>query len=248
MLLFRIEVKQSAFRCGIVKDKNYIYKVVRRQKEVDRVTLKASSREALGKGSARHLRRNGHIPCILYRKGTSSNIQIPHKEIVTFINNSMGEQVLVNITFDDGSSKLALVKDYQKDPLKGRLLHADFYEVSLTEIVKVNVSIVLTGTSIGVKRDGGILQTGIRAVEVECLPDKIPAHIEVDISELVIGRALHVSDITVSEGVKIVTDKTAVLANVSASASALSDAQEEQEEGQEQEEPEVIKKGKGEEE
>ncbi len=211
---------------------------------MERVTLKAFERNSLGKGGARSLRRNGQIPCVLGRKGKSTHIQIPHKELVHFINSAGEEQVLVNLAFENGEAKLALIKDYQKDPIRGQLLHVDFYEVSLKENIKVNVHVFLAGTAIGVKRDGGILQTGLREVEIECLPDSIPGHVEVDISGLTIGHAVHVGDIKLPDAVKILTDKEEVLATVTASASGISEMT--ASEG-EQKEPEIVKKGKTEE-
>ena len=98
------------------------------------------------------------------------------------------------------------MKDYQIDPIRGELLHTDFFEVSLTEAVRVSVHITPTGEAIGVKRDSGILQHNLREVEIECLPDKIPDRIEVDISHLEIGQSIHVSDLKFGEGIKLISD------------------------------------------
>jgi len=154
---------------------------------------------------------------------------------------------MVNLQFADGESRLALMKDYQVDPIKGELLHADFFEVSLTEEVKVTVHITAIGDSIGVKRDGGILQYLLREIEVECLPDKIPGHIETDISGLEIGQSVRVSDLKVGEGIKILSNPEEVIVNVIAPAVEAAPPAEAAVAAPEVTEPEVTKKGKKEE-
>lgn len=214
---------------------------------MERITLNTEKREEVGKGAARALRRKNMIPAVLYRGGDSLPIKFPMGELLQFINVTVGEQVIANLQFSDGSNKLALMKDYQIDPLKGALLHADFFEVSLTEEVRVTVHTTIAGESIGVKRDGGILQYLLREIEIECLPDKIPGHIEIDISGLEIGQSVHVSDLKLGEGVTVLNDPDEVIVNVvapeveevvPAEAAAAPEVTE----------PEVIKKGKKEEE
>jgi len=215
---------------------------------MERMIINVEKREEVGKGAARSLRRGNRIPAILYRAGDSQPVKFSKKEILQFINSKTGQQVMVNLQFGDGSSKLALMKDYQVDPVKGDLLHVDFFEVSLTEKVKVPVHVTIVGESIGVKRDGGILQYLLREIEVECLPDKIPGRIELDISGLEIGQSLHVSDIKLGEGVKVLTDPDEVIVNVIAPAVEEVAAPVEAAAAPEITEPEVIKKGKKEEE
>jgi large subunit ribosomal protein L25 len=214
---------------------------------MERTIIHAEKREETGKGVARSLRRKNMIPAVLYRAGGSLPIKLPKKELTQFINTTAGEQIMVDLQFGDGESKLALVKDYQVDPTRRELLHADFFEVLLTEKLKVNVHIIPTGEPIGVKRDAGILQNLMRDIEIECLPDKIPGHIKIDISGLEIGQSFHVRDLQLVEGIKILTDpgdvivniiaplveEVAPVAEVTAPAAA---------------EPEVVKKGKKEEE
>ena len=214
---------------------------------MERIIIHAEKREETGKGVARSLRRKNMIPAVLYRAGGSLPIKLPKKEITQFINTTAGEQIMVDLQFTDGESKLALVKDYQIDPTRRELLHADFFEVLLTEKVKVNVHIIPTGEPIGVKRDSGILQTLLRDIEIECLPDKIPGHIKIDISGLEIGQSFHVRDLQIEEGIKVLTDPGEVIVNIiaplveeaapAAEVAAPAVA-----------EPEVVKKGKKEEE
>lgn len=215
---------------------------------MERITLNAEKRDKTGKGVARSLRRKGSVPAVLYRGGGSMPIQINRKELTNFMNATAGEQVMVDLQFSGGEKKLALMKDYQTDPLRGELLHTDFFEVSLTEEIKVTVSITIKGEAIGVKRDGGILQHGVREIEIQCLPDKVPGHLEVDVTALETGKAIHVGDLALGEGVEILTDPGELVATVTAPvveevapAAAAAPAAEAAE-------PEVIKKGKKEEE
>jgi large subunit ribosomal protein L25 len=186
------------------------------------------------------------IPAIIYRGGGSLPIKFSKKELAQFINTIAGEQAMVNLQFADGESRLALMKDYQIDPIKGELLHADFFEVSLTEEVKVTIHITAVGESIGVKRDGGILQYLLREIEVECLPDKVPGHVEIDISGLEIGQSVRISDLKLGEGIKILNDPEEVIVNIIAPAVEEAPPAEVVA-APEVTEPEVTKKGKKEE-
>jgi len=213
---------------------------------MERMILNADVRTDKGKGCARSLRRNGMIPGVIYRKGQNTLIQIPKKELNSFINTTSGEQVLVNLQFPGGTTKITLMKDYQSDPLKGELLHADFYEVSLKEKVRVAVAVHLAGEAIGVKRDGGILQHVLRDIDLECLPDKIPTHVEVDITHLEVGHSVHVRGISLDEDIKVFTDPDEMLATILPPIKAVAEKAVE-EVKEKMEEPEVIKKGKAEE-
>lgn len=220
---------------------------------MERIIIKTEKREECGKGAARSLRRKSMIPAVLYRDGSSTPIKFSKKDLTQFFNTSAGTQIMVNLQFTDGDSKLALMKDYQLDPVKGELLHADFFEVSLTEKVKVTVHVTTVGEPIGVKRDKGILQHLFREIEVECLPDRIPSKIEVDISGLEIGQSFHVSDIVIEDYIKILTNPEEVLATIVAPvieevAAPVEEAEVPKAVEPEVAEPEVIKKGKKEEE
>jgi len=214
---------------------------------MERITIHAEKREEKGKGAARSLRRQAMIPAILYRGGGSLPIKLPKKEITQFINTTSGQQIMVNLQFADGESKLALMKEYQVDPTQRELLHADFFEISLTEKVKISVQISTTGEPVGVKRDGGLLQHVLREIEIECLPDKIPGKMKIDISGLEIGQALHVSDLSLGEGIKVLSDLDEVIVNIIAPL-VEQEAAPVEEAVPETAEPEIVKKGKKEEE
>lgn len=205
---------------------------------MERISLDVTARQKAGKGVARALRREGIIPAVLYRKGNSMALQLSAKEISRLISRMAGEKMIVDLKFPN-EVKQAIIKDYQRDPVYGELLHVDFQEISATESVKVAVHLVIKGEPIGVKRDKGVLQYGIRDIEIECLPDRIPGHIDVDVSNLGLGQSIHVRDIKLGEGIKILTDPNDVIALVTAVKEEISAAP-----TAEITEPEVIKKGK----
>jgi len=214
---------------------------------MERISIQAEKREVRGKGAARSLRRAGKVPATLYRAGRAQSIQLSRKELSKLINSVAGEQVMVDLQFADGDKKLALLKDFQVDPIRSELLHTDFFEVSLTETVKITVHVATHGEPVGVKRDAGLLQYPTREILIECLPDKIPGKIDIDISKLEIGQSIHVSDLKLEEGIKILSDPHEVIVNVVAAvAEAVAPAAEVVETAAP--EPEVMKKGKKEEE
>ena len=205
---------------------------------MERITINVEPRQKIGKGGARSLRREGYVPAVLYKKGSSTVVQLNEKEISRLISRTAGEQIIVNLQFPD-EARQAIIKDFQRDPVLGNLLHVDFQEISATETIKVAVHIVLKGEPIGVKRDKGVLQYGIREIEVECLPDRIPGHIDVDVSNLEVGQSIHVEDLRLGEGIKVLTDPKDVIVAVTAVKEEVAAPA-----APEVVEPEVIKKGK----
>lgn len=212
----------------------------------ERIALNVKPREATGKGAARSLRRQGEIPAVSYRGGESTALSVNQREMVKFIMTTAGGQGMVDLRFPDDSTRPALMKEYQSDPVKGDVLHADFFEVSMTEEVRVSVHLSLVGEAIGVKRDKGILEHVLREVEVECLPDRIPGQLEIDVAKLGVGQSIHVGDITAPDGVAIITDPGEVIVMVAAPAVLVEEAEAPAEEVA-VEAPEVVKKGKKEE-
>jgi large subunit ribosomal protein L25 len=218
---------------------------------MQRITLNAEVREKAGKGAARSMRRAGGVPAVVYRAGESMPLKLDAGETMHFLRATSGEQVIVNLKMPDGKEKLALLKEYQRNPVRGDLLHMDFQEVSLTEKVKVTVHVSTVGEPVGVKRDGGVLQSILREIEVECLPEKIPGHIELDVSGLAAGQSIHVSDISLHEDVKIMTSPSEPIATVTIPTVAVEEEEEAAEEeaaAEEEVSPEVVRKGKKEEE
>ncbi|MGD2079639.1 MAG: 50S ribosomal protein L25 [Nitrospirota bacterium] len=213
---------------------------------MERQTLKAEIRKHTGKGAARSMRRAGNIPAVVYRENKATPLMLDAKELYKFIRDTSGDQVLVNLKFD-GDVKLALLKEFQMDPVAGDLLHADFFEVSMQEKVRVAVHVTTVGEPIGVKKDKGILQYGLREIDVECLPGDIPGHVEMDISGLEIGSSLHVMDADLPRSVTLLTDPEEMLVTVMAP-KLEEEVVAEEEAVEEGAEPEVMEKGKKEEE
>ena len=196
-------------------------------------TLNAETREQTGKGAARSLRREGTLPAVIYRAGESTPLMVNEKELMHLLRHTDGRLSLLNLQFKDNTTKLAIVKKYQVHPVYGNILHLDFQEVGADEELTLLVEVNLTGEAIGVKRDSGILEHSLRQIEVRCLPDNVPAHIDLDITEVEAGHSLHVSDITPPEGVSIITDPKEIVAVVSIPALVEEEVEEELAEGEE---------------
>jgi len=183
---------------------------------MERVALTAQVREKAGKGVARGLRREKLVPAVLYSHGKSTPISMVSKDVTKVLKTEGGEHALINLKLEgakEAGERMALIKDYQVDPLNGALLHLDLMEVAMNEKVKIQVAVHIVGNAIGVK-EGGIFQYGQRTLEVECLPAQIPDSIEVSIADLKINESLHVRDITAPEGVRILTDGDATVATI----------------------------------
>ncbi len=181
-----------------------------------RIALTAQVRQKVGKGVARGLRRDAQVPAVLYSHGKSTPIVMVNKDISKVLNSEGGEHALINLKLEGGKSagdKLALIKDYQVDPISGKLIHLDLMEVAMNEKVKLQVAVHISGTAVGVK-EGGIFQYGQRNLEIECLPTHIPDFIDVNIEHLKVNESLHVRDITAPEGVKILTEGDNTVATI----------------------------------
>ncbi len=172
------------------------------------VKLEAKLREGTGKGYAHKLRRMGLVPAVVYGvKETSLSLELDAKAIHRFLSTQEGENVIIDLEVAGAkpSLKKAVVKEVQLDPVSGRILHVDFLHISMTEKIKFQVPVHVSGISTGVKNQEGILQHILREVEVSCLPADIPEAIDLDITELGIGDSIHVRDLTLGE-VEILTE------------------------------------------
>jgi large subunit ribosomal protein L25 len=208
----------------------------------------AESRTDTGKNANRRLRSRGLIPGVLYTSGKQSvAVQVSPGEIGTILKSAAGENTLFDLEIG-GKRRKVILKEFQREPLRGKLLHADFYEVALDKRLEVKVHIELEGTPVGVKLQGGIVDFVTRELEVECLPADIPEKIVVDISHLELGKHLRVSDIKVPEKVKVLVEPDVVVVHVVMPRAEEVVAEVAPAEGAVAEaaaaEPEVIKKGK----
>lgn len=168
--------------------------------------LKVSLRSDRGKGAARKLRREGRIPAILYGRGVVSQpLSLNPKELREALGNEQGETShLFTLMVEGGGdldNQLAMLKEIQRDPVHGHYLHIDLQQVFLDQKIRATVPIHFQGKAAGLAK-GGILQPGLRTLEVECLPTQIPDYIAVEVSGLEIGDTLHIRDLFVPEGVE----------------------------------------------
>src|SRR4030067_3587325 len=185
---------------------------------MQKVVIKAERRAEIGKGGARSLRRHGMMPAVLYAAGTSTPIKVLSKEVTKLMASGGGEHALIAIELsEDKKDHWALIKDYQLDPIRNELLHVDFLEISLEKKIKITTPVIITKEPMGIKK-GGILHQQLREIEIECLPAEIPHGIEVDASAIDIGHSVHVSDLAVKEGIKILSNPQDVILTVTAPA------------------------------
>jgi large subunit ribosomal protein L25 len=183
---------------------------------MERPVLAAEIREGTGKGKARKLRARGLIPAIFYgSRSKTIPLVIDSKDFARSLQTEAGENVLIDLDIRKGDQperKVVMVKDIQIDPLQRAILHTDFYEVAMDEMVTVEVPIHLVGKPEGTKM-GGILEQIRRVIEIQCLPGDIPKSIDVDVSSLKIGDSIHVQDIRV-EKARIISDTNFTIATV----------------------------------
>jgi large subunit ribosomal protein L25 len=213
--------------------------------------LEAVERTQRGKNEARRLRAAGRIPAVVYGvKEGGRAIAVDPKTLAKILRTELGANTLISLKLAGGSDTRVLVKEYQIDPVTHQLLHADFYHVAMDKVIRVTVTVVPRGEPKGVKQQGGVLDIVHRQLELECLPADIPEHIEVDVSEMMVGQSVRVRDLATSDKWKAVSDPDMMLLHViipkveevavtpEAAAAAATAAPAE---------PEVIKKGKKEE-
>jgi large subunit ribosomal protein L25 len=208
----------------------------------------AESRTESGKSSNRRLRSRGLIPGVVYGAGREAvPVAVSPAEIIGILRSHSGENTLFDLDVG-GERRKVILKEFQREPLKGQLLHADFFEVALDKLIEVKVHIELLGTPIGVKNQGGLLDFITRELEVECLPADIPDKISLDVSELELGKHLRVSDVQPpSDRVTVLTDADVVIVHVvtpRADVAAAGAEEEEEAAAEAGAEPEVAGKGK----
>ncbi len=201
----------------------------------------------IGKNQSRRLRRKGLVPAVLYGKGKKSvPVSVNPKKLVEILTSETGENTIFSLQIQGKSSKnTVMIKDYQKDPVSDIITHADFITIDLQKAIEVKVPIHLVGTPEGVKQQGGILDFIVREVELSCLPGDIPESFELDVSSLLIGQHLSISNLLIPEKVKILEDLEQTVVVISAP--RIEEVAAPVEAAEEAAEPEVMKKGKEEE-
>ncbi|MFQ5892780.1 MAG: 50S ribosomal protein L25 [Nitrospinota bacterium] len=184
---------------------------------MEKLEISCSVRQATGKGVARKLRRDGKIPGILYGGDRVVPLVLDPKDIHHILGSQAGENAIVQLNVDGEKvrDRKVILREIQFGILRGDLLHVDFYEVAMDEELEVRVPVELVGVPVGVE-EGGILTHLLNELHIKCLPDRIPDQIQLDVAELNIGDARHVSDLSVPVGVAVLDDPEATVANVAA--------------------------------
>ena len=213
-------------------------------------TLDAISRDTFGKNEARRTRRAGRVPAVLYGGGgTPSAIAVEPKALLKILHSESGANTLIALKLAGAGDARVLVKEYQLDPVTHQILHVDFYKVAMDKMLRVTIPVIVKGEPKGVKQQGGILEFIRREIEIEVLPADIPESIEIDVSDLMLHQGVRVRDISTDAKWTPVSDAELMLVHVimpkveeapavaDAAAAPVATA-----------EPEVIKKGKKDEE
>lgn len=172
--------------------------------------LNAKKRTVLNKANLKSLRREKRIPAVMYdRHGKATSLDVCSLEFGKLFR-TITESTILKVSLE-GEEHEVFMKDYQYDRIKDEVVHIDFYAVERGVPLRTKVKVKLTGSPDGVRR-GGVLETGISEVEVECLPRHLPTKIVVDVSNLELNASLHVKDLPVSEGVTVLTDPDVTIA------------------------------------
>lgn len=213
---------------------------------MEELFLDAEIREEIGKGKTKGLRDKGFIPAVIYADGKkASALKLSHRQLLQLVHQHRIEGVIINVNIKGDEKHKphpCLIKEIQYGPVRGEIVHVDFNRISLTKAIKVNIPIVAKGEPVGVKLEGGSLEHILWEIEVECLPANLPKAIEVDVTSLKMGDSIHIKDIVVPSGVKILNDPGAIILSVIAP--MKEEVPVEVLEGEAEQEPEVIKEKK----
>jgi large subunit ribosomal protein L25 len=216
------------------------------------ILITAKGREDRGKNAARRLRRRGLVPGIVYGgKGDNVAVAVDPKALQKVLRSEAGRNSILKLDIAGTGATSAILKSWQVDPIKESFLHADFYRIAMDVAIRVTVPIHIVGEARGVKVDAGILELIMREIEVECLPGDIPERIDVDVNDLGINDGLRVSDLSASAKVKVLSPPDQVVVHVVSvkeEVAAPAAGAVEAEAAATPTEPEVMKKGKKEEE
>jgi large subunit ribosomal protein L25 len=179
---------------------------------MSKVVLQAKNRQKAGSAESRRIRRSGRIPAVIYgRSGKAVSIDLDSVEFVKGVK-GISESTIVKVEVD-GKTYDAFVKDTQRNIIDGNILHIDFYEVESGVALRAKVSLHLFGNPVGV-REGGMLENPLHEIEIECLPKDLPERIDIDVSNLKANQSLHVRDIPLGEGVRLLSNADQVIALV----------------------------------
>jgi large subunit ribosomal protein L25 len=219
------------------------------------ITVRAESRSDFGKNASRRLRHKGMVPAVVYGgKGGNLSVVVDPKALQRVLRSEAGRNAILKLEIVGEGSTSAILKSWQVDPIRESFLHADFYRIAMDVALRVTVPIAVKGEARGVKTDGGILEIVVRLIDVECLPGDIPEKIEVEVSELGLNESIRVSDLPITNKVKVLNNPDQVVLHVVSvkeevvAAPAAAAPAEGEAAAAPPAEPEVLKKGKKEEE
>src|SRR5688572_1260970 len=179
-------------------------------------SLSAMTRKGSGKGAARSLRRDGKLPAVIYGHAREPlSLAVPEREFERLLEKFAAENTVIELSIDGAMSR-TLIREIQRHPVKRNVLHVDFQELVAGERMVVRIPIVLTGTAEGVRNSGGILSQIMQELECRVDPLNMPGKIEVDVTDVAIGHSIHVSEITIPEGVEVIDDPESTVCIVAA--------------------------------
>jgi large subunit ribosomal protein L25 len=219
------------------------------------ITVAAEVRASRGKNAANRTRMAGKIPAVVYGAFQDPvSVAVNPRDILKIIRSSTGFNTIFDLSIEGGDTTPAMLVDQQVDPIRGDLLHADLKRIDLTKRIRISVPVHTSGEPQGVKVQGGLLEVVTRSIEIECLPDEIPESYTIDVTELMIGQSKRASDVPIAGSIKLMSPPEAVIAHIvtlraeEAAPAAEGAAVEGAATPAAGAEPEVIKKGKKDEE
>jgi large subunit ribosomal protein L25 len=208
---------------------------------MSQILIEAKRREPGGKNVNRRLRTSGLIPAVLYGRGRDPvALSVEPRAVVDVLHSESGQNTIFSLSVDGVEQTNAMVKDYQLDPVKGKLIHTDFVQIAMDRLLEVSVDVELVGEAEGVKA-GGLLDFVTRSIDLECLPGDIPDSIEVDVSRLKINDYVRVKNIEFDPKLTVLTEPEVVIVTISP---PLKEAEPVEAAPAEAAEPELIRKGK----
>lgn len=206
--------------------------------------LNATPRNSSGKGPARTLRSAGQIPGVVYGHAREPQpLTLDTREFEKLLSHISAESTVIELSLGGQTTK-TLIREIQRHPFKRQILHVDFQELVAGEKVQVNIPIVLIGIPEGVRASGGVMDQTLRELSIRVDPSSIPDHIEVDVSGVLIGHSIHVSELQLPEGVEVLNDAEAPVCVVAAPRAVVEEAAAVAEPVEGAAEPEVIARGK----
>lgn len=213
------------------------------------ISIAAEPRDSRGKNEARRLRAQGSMPAVLYGGADGPTaVAVNPKEVTRILHSKTGHNTIFNLKLAQNGDMPVMIVDWQYDPIKDTLLHVDLKRIDLKQRITVKIPVVTHGDPKGVKIQGGIHEVVTREIEIECLPDEIPEQFDVNVGELLIGQSVRAADIPLSGSMRLLSPPDAVISHVVSLRAEETTTAETGGEATAPAEPEVMKKGKKEEE